>query len=571
MKFTAYILDVLSDSVYPARITIEDGIFKEITPIHVTEETKIDMEGLMLPGFIDSHIHIESSMLTPAQFAKIAVRHGTTSVVSDPHEIANVLGIEGIEFMIDNGNTVPFNFYYTAPSCVPATSFETAGFILDSSDIEFLLKKEEIVALGEMMNFPGVINGDEEVLKKLELARQYGKPIDGHAPLLSGKDLDKYMEQYIITDHECSNFSEAIEKKQKGMKIMVRDGSSAKNMEALFDFSERMEHLKNQDSFGIIPTEVLERRIPSPIFDFIVSDDKHPNDLIHGHLNKSVKKAADLGIDVIKAIEMVTINPAAHYGLDAGVIVTGAKADFIIIDNLKDLNILKTYISGQCVFDGEEVLFDVDEVETKNSMNATLKNKEDFEIYYDGDECEVNVIECFNGELLTSKTTATLKTKDGIVQSDIYEDILKISVVERYGNNNVSNAFIKGFGLKKGAIASSVSHDSHNIVVVGYDAEMMAEAVNDVIENKGGIAVVSEDFRDSLSLPIAGLMTNEDAKDVAKKLETLHKMASALGCKLDSPFMTMAFMSLLVIPSLKLSDLGLFDGDAFEFIDVIRD
>ena len=288
MKFTAYILDVLTDSVYPARITIEDGIFKQIIPIQVTEETKIDVDGLLLPGFIDSHIHIESSMITPAQFARIAVRHGTTSVICDPHEIANVCGIEGIEFMIENAKTVPFNFYFTAPSCVPATGFETSGAVLNSDEIEYLLQKDEVVALGEMMNFPGVINGDGEVLRKLELARQYHKPIDGHAPLVSGQDLDKYIEQYIITDHECSNFKEAIEKKQKGMKIMVRDGSSAKNMEALLDFSARIDHLKNQESFGIIPTEVLSRRIHSPIFDFIVSDDKHPNDLINGHLNLSV-------------------------------------------------------------------------------------------------------------------------------------------------------------------------------------------------------------------------------------------------------------------------------------------
>ena len=570
MKFTAYILDVLTDSVYPARITVDEGVFKEIIPIHVTEETKIDVEGLILPGFIDSHIHIESTMLTPAQFAKIAVRHGTTSVVCDPHEIANVCGIKGIEFMIENASQVPFNFYFTAPSCVPATSFETSGAILNSDDIEFLLQKDEVVALGEMMNFPGVINGDEEVLRKLELARKYKKPIDGHVPLVSGKDLDKYIEQCIVTDHECSNFQEAIEKKQKGMKIMVRDGSSAKNMEALFDFSERVEYLKNQDSFGIIPTQVLERRVHSPIFDFIVSDDKHPNDLIHGHLDKSVKKAADLGIDIIKSIEMVTINPAAHYGLDAGSIVTGAKADFIVIDNLKDFNILKTYVAGECVFDGENVLFDVPEVEAENSINATKKTAEDFEVYFDGDECTVNVIECYNGELLTGKATAILKTKDGKVQPDIYQDVLKIAVVERYGGNAVANAFIKGFGLKKGAIASSVAHDSHNIIVVGYCAETMAEAVNEIIDNKGGFAIVSEDFGDSLSLPIAGLMTNEDAYVVAKKLDILHRMSSALGCKLDSPFMTMAFMALLVIPSLKISDLGLFDGDNFEFIDVIK-
>jgi adenine deaminase len=433
MKFTAYILDVLTDSVYPARITIADGIFKEIVPIHVTEETKIDVDGLIVPGFIDSHIHIESSMMTPAQFAKVAVRHGTTAVVCDPHEIANVCGIEGVEFMIENASTVPFNFYFAAPSCVPATAFETSGAKLDSEDIEYLLKKPEMVALAEMMNYPGVIGADNEVLSKLKIARMYKKPIDGHAPLVSGKDLDKYIEQGIVTDHECSNFKEAIEKKQKGMKIMVRDGSSAKNMEALFDFSQRIEHYKNQDSFGIIPNEVLSRRLHSPIFDFIVSDDKNPKDLLNGHLNESVKKAVDLGIDLIKAIEMVTINPAAHYDLDGGSIVTGSQADFVIIDNLHDFNILKTYIAGECVFDGENVLFDVEDVEFENTINADKKSHADFDICFDGDECEVNVIECIDGDLLTKKSTAKLAVKDGIVQPDIFQDVLKISVVERYG------------------------------------------------------------------------------------------------------------------------------------------
>ena len=558
MQFTAYILDVLTDSVYPARITIGDGIFKEIVPIQIGEETEIDVEGLLLPGFIDAHIHIESSMMTPAQFARVAVRHGTTAVVCDPHEIANVRGIDGIEFMIENASTVPFNFYFAAPSCVPATSFETSGAVINSEDIEYLLQKPEVVALAEMMNFPGVIGADEEVLEKLRIARKYNKPIDGHAPLVSGKELDKYIEQGIVTDHECSNFLEAIEKKQKGMKIMVRDGSSAKDMDALFDFSQRIEHYKNQDSFGIIPTEVLSRRLHSPIFDFIVSDDKNPRDLINGHLNESVKKAVDLGVDLIKAIEMVTINPAAHYGLDGGSIVTGSRADFIIVDNLNDLNVLKTYISGECVFDGENVLFDAEDVEVADSMNVDKKSPEDFNVYFDGDECEVNVIQCFDGELLTKKTTAKLITVDGIVQPDIFEDILKIAVVERYGSNNVSNAFIKGFGLKKGAIA------------IGYSPKRMAEAVNKVIENKGGIAVVSEDFADSLSLPIAGLMSNQEGVVTAKKLRILQKMAFALGCELTAPFMTMAFMSLLVIPSIKLSDKGLFDGDNFEFIDVIR-
>lgn len=568
MTFTAYILDVLTDSVYPARISIQNGVFSEIVPI-VDGNTEIDVEGLLIPGFIDAHVHIESSMLTPAQFAKVAVRHGTTSVVCDPHEIANVCGIEGIEFMIENASTVPFNFYFTAPSCVPATNFETSGALLNSDAIELLLKKDEIVALGEMMNFPGVINGDEEVLRKLKLARNYNKPIDGHAPLLSGRELHKYLEQYISTDHECINFSEAIAKKQKGMKIMVRDGSSAKNMESIFDLNERLNYWKNQESFGIIPTEVLERRINSPIFDFIVSDDKNSKDLIDGHLNESIKKAAELDVDIIKAIEMVTINPAAHYNLDGGAIVTGAKADFVIIDNLNDFNILKTYVSGECVFDGENVLFDVGEVTFKNTMDVSKKQPEDFDVLYDGDECEVNVIECFNGELFTEKTTAKLYCVGGKVQPDILEDVVKIAIVDRYGENNVANAFIKGFNIKKGAIASSIAHDSHNIIVVGYNSEMMADAVNKVIENKGGIAVVSEGFSDLLSLPIAGLMTNEDAFVVAKKLRILQKMAGALGCKLDAPFMTMAFMALLLIPSIKISDKGLFDVENFEFMDVI--
>ena len=571
MSFTAYMLDVVSDTIYPARITIEDGLFKEVTPITVSEKdiVKIDVKGLMLPGFIDSHIHIESSMVTPAQFAKIAVRHGTTAVVCDPHEIANVLGIEGVEAMIENAKQVPFNFFFTAPSCVPATGFETSGAVLDSSDIEYLLKKEEIVALGEMMNFPGVINGDEEVHKKLEFARKIGKPIDGHAPLVTREALDKYLAAGISTDHECSNVLEALEKKIKGMKIMVRDGSSAMDMEGLFNIDEGGKSIDFSGPMGLMFRDIFERKIYSPLFDFIVSDDKHPNDLINGHLNKSINKAVGLGIDLIKAINMVTINPAYHYNLNCGAIVPGAKADFIIVDSIYDCNVLKTYVGGECVFDGENVLFDVPEIEPRNTINTTKKTASDFDIHYDDDECEVNVIECFDGDLLTKKATAKLYVKDGVVQPDIYQDILKIAVVERYGGNTIANAFIKGFGLKKGAIASSVAHDSHNIIVIGYNSQMMADAVNQVIDDKGGISVVSEDFSDSLPLPIAGLMSNEDVYDVADKLGILHNMVKALGCQVEAPFMTMAFMALLVIPSIKISDKGLFDGDNFEFMDVI--
>ena len=570
MIFTAFMLDVITDTIYPARITIENGLFKQITPITIDENSVMDFQGLMVPGFIDSHIHIESSMITPAQFAKIAVRHGTTAAVCDPHEIANVLGIDGIEAMIENAKQVPFNFYFAASSCVPATSFETSGAILDSSDIEYLLQKDEIVALAEMMNFPGVINGDEEVIRKLELAKKYGKPVDGHAPLLSGKDLDKYLSYGISTDHECSQISEAIEKKIKGMRIMVRDGSSAKNMEGLFNMDNANVVGEYDGPLSSLKDFFVKDMHPS-LFDFIVSDDKHPNDLIKGHLNASVKKAVSLGIDILKAFHMITINPAYHYGLNCGVIAEGKQADFVIVDSIHECNILKTYVGGECVFDGENVLFDAPEFESKNTINASKKTPADFDIHYDGDECEVNVIECFDGELITKKATARLYVKDGIVQPDIFQDVLKIAVVERYGGNTVSNAFIKGVGLKKGAIASSIAHDSHNIVAVGYNSEMMAKAVNQVIENEGGIAIASVDFEDSLPLPIAGLMSNEDAFDVAHKLGVLHDMANALGCKLVSPFMTMAFMALLVIPSIKISDKGLFDVDNFEFMDVIID
>lgn len=563
-------LDVITDSIYPARISVEDGFFKEILPIVINDDSELDIQGIILPGFIDSHIHIESTMLTPAQFAKLAVRFGTTSVVCDPHEITNVAGTDGIDFMIENSKSVPFNFYFSIPSCVPATCFETSGAILDGETIGELLKKDEAVALGEMMNFPGVINGDEEVLAKLEKAKELGKPIDGHAPLLSGKDLDKYIDEHISTDHECSNFAEAIEKKEKGMKIMVREGSSAKNMEALFDFSDRLDYWKNHESFGKMPNEVLEKRIHLPIFDFIVSDDKHTTDLIKGHLNESIKKAIDLEVSPISAIEMVTVNPSTHYNLNTGAIVKGMQADYVVVDNLNDLNILKTYVAGKCVFDGKDVLFDVNETEFKNTFDVSKKESEDFEISCDEPSADVNVIRCFNGELITEAESATLETKNGFVHPDLEEDILKIAVVERYGGNSIANGFITGFNLKKGAIASSVAHDSHNIVVVGTNSEDMANAVNCLIDNEGGFAIVDGDFEDSLALPIAGLMTNEDSYEVAEKLENLQKTAADFGCKLDSPFMTMSFMALLVIPAIKISDKGLFDCINFEFIDVIK-
>lgn len=568
MKFKAYYLDVLSNSIRPSEISIKNSFFDSVKIL--SEENFIpDFEGIVLPGFIDAHIHIESSMLTPGQFARIAVRHGTTSVVADPHEIANVLGIEGVDFMIENASMVPFDFYFSAPSCVPATIFETSGATLDHMDMEKLFMRDNVVALAEMMNFPGVINNDCEVLSKLDVAKKFNKPIDGHAPLLLGKDLDKYISKDISTDHECSKFSEAIEKKEKGMKIMVRDGSSAKNLEALFDFKDRINYWKNQDNFGYYPNEALEKVLLNPIFDFIVSDDKDAGDLIKGHLNESIKKAKELELDIYELIKMVTIAPAMHYNLNSGGIIEGMKANFILVDNLDNLNVKKTYIGGELVFDNGKVLFDVPKIEDINNFKVNKKTSADFDVLYEGVEASVNIIKCFNGELTTEKIVDTLKTENNVLQSDLDKDIIKIANVERYGGNTIANGFIQGFNLKSGAVASSISHDSHNILVVGVNSEDMAKAVNCVIENKGGIAVVDKNYKKLLPLPIAGLMSNEDIETLSQTLDELEKAVKIRGSKLDSPFTTLSFMALLVIPSLKISNKGLFDGESFSFIDLI--
>lgn len=571
MRFEAYILDVFTDYIYPAEIIIENGFIKDVTPIVTNEDYKTDLDGILLPGFIDSHIHIESSMLTPAQYAKAAVRYGTTSAICDPHEIANVDGMDAIDFMIENGNSVPFDFYFTAPSCVPATPFETSGAVLDSEDIVTLLKKDEIVALGEMMNFPGVLSRDNQVIQKLTASKAYKKPIDGHAPLLSGEDLKNYVSWDISTDHECTTFEEAIEKKNLGMKIMVREGSSAKSLDTLLDFNKRIKYWRNQDCFGKLPNNEFEKKLTHPIFDFLVSDDKHPEDILNSYLDKLIKKAASLDVDVVESIKMVTINPAEHYGLNVGAILPERKANFVLVDNLNDLNIKQTWINGEVVYNGEEVLFDVPEAHYKNTVNMSKKEASDFDVFTNDDEVIVRVIQCINGELITNEIEANLKVVDNVIQPDVYEDILKIAVVERYGGNSIANAFINGFNLKKGAIASSVSHDSHNIVVVGTNSKDMACAVNLINKNHGGLAIVNDGVENSLALPIAGLMSNEPCEIVASDLVNLQKIAKDLGCNLDSPFMTLSFMALLVIPSLKLSNKGLFNVDSFSFVDLIKD
>jgi adenine deaminase len=472
----------------------------------------------------------------------VVVPHGTTSIVNDPHEIANVLGTAGIEYMIKDADSVPLNIFFTAPSCVPATAFETSGAVLDSKEIKKLLEKEDIIALGEMMNFPGVLNHDEEVFRKIAAAKRNKKPVDGHAPLLSGEELCKYIAAGISTDHECTTPKEVVEKRKLGMKVMLRQGSSARNLKDLISAGG----------------------------DFLVSDDKHPEELLKGHMDLILKEAIDYGLEPIEAIKMVTINPATHYGLNKGVIGPGKDADLVVIDDLENLEVKKVFINGELVASDSKPLFPVKPVTIRNSFIVGSKTSSDFEILSQKRIEKVRVIEIIEGQLTTRESEANLKVEDGRIQPDLENDVLKIAVVERYGHNQMSNGLIHGFGLKKGAIASSVAHDSHNIIVVGTNAEAMATAVNQLVKNGGGLVVFSDGNLNSLKLPIAGLMSNESVDQVALKLQVLQEKLKNMGCNLQAPFMTLSFMALLVIPKLKISDMGLFDVEKFQFVDVVK-
>lgn len=530
------LLNVFTEEIYPAEITMENGLIKCVKPV------RENLKGYILPGLIDAHIHIESSMLTPSRFAETVIPHGTTSVVSDPHEIANVLGFEGIKYMIQDADSVPLNFFFTAPSCVPATPYETSGAIIGPDDIDVLLYRDDMVALGEMMNFPGVLAGDKEVMAKIEAAKKYKKPVDGHAPLLSGEELCKYISRGISTDHECILKEEVVEKRNLGMKVMLRQGSSAKNLGDLIGAGG----------------------------DFIVSDDKHPEDLLKGHINLMLKEAVDYGLDPIKAVRMVTINPATHYHLNNGLIAPGKAADLVVVQDLENFNVNKVFIKGNLVAKDNKAMFSVKPLEIGNSFKLGKKKPGNFEIPSNKCQEKVRVIVVMDGQLLTTETDAILRVADGNIEPDIKNDILKIAVVERYGHNRMSNAFIHGFGLHEGAIASSVAHDSHNIIVVGTNVKDMADAVNQLVKNKGGLVAGSDGDYCGLKLPVAGLMSPESSKQVAIQLHTLQGKVNDLGCKLTSPFMSLSFMALLVIPQLKISDKGLFDVESFQFVDVIK-
>ncbi|WP_031527560.1 adenine deaminase [Dyadobacter crusticola] len=537
------IVDIQEKTIYAAEL--------EITGCNIARIEKTGGEDPQLPyampGFTDAHVHIESSMLTPAQFARLAVVHGTVATVSDPHEIANVLGLPGVDFMVEDGKRIPFKFCFGAPSCVPATAFETAGATIDAAQVGALLAKPEIGYLAEVMNFPGVLNEDPDMMQKIAWAKHYNKVIDGHAPGLRGDDAKKYAANGISTDHECFTYEEAREKIDYGVKILIREGSAARNFDAL------------------IP---LIAEFPQHIM--FCSDDKHPDNLVEGHINVLVKRALSLGYDLWNVLSAACINPVLHYSLPVGLLKSGDPADFILVNNLTDFHILETWINGEMVAKGGNTLIPDLRSAHPNHFECSLKNAEEFGLPAESErenETEVRVIEVFDGQLITGELNATVKVKGGQISIDPDQDILKIAVVNRYSDSKPAVAFIKNFGLKTGAIASSVAHDSHNIIVVGTSDEAIAKAVNLIIAARGGVSAVGLGEEKLLALPIAGLMSDKDGYQVAAAYTEIDQFVkNKLESTLKSPFMSLSFMALLVIPALKLSDKGLFDGKNFNFV-----
>jgi adenine deaminase len=537
-------VDIPAKRIYPAEISVLD---KKIAGIRELGSLEAVPDGYICPGFIDAHVHIESSMLVPSEFARIAVTHGTVATVSDPHEIANVLGAAGVEFMIENARHTPFHFYFGAPSCVPATSFETAGATLGSDEVDRLLGRPEIKYLSEMMNFPGVLQSDLEVMKKIASAKKYGKPVDGHAPGLRGEDARKYIQAGISTDHECFTAEEALDKLGMGMKILIREGSAARNFEALAYLLN--DHWENM---------------------MFCSDDKHPDSLVKDHINKLCARAVAKNIDPFKVLTAACLNPIDHYKLEVGCLRAGDAADFIILKDLKDFEILQTWLAGTLVAENGRTRLESAVITSHpNRFECANTKPDDFKMSafpLATSSYPWPVIEAYDGQLITGKYNADIQPENGIWETDLTSDRLKIVVLNRYKKAPVAMAFIRNFGLKKGALASSVAHDSHNIVAVGVSDETLSIAVNAVIANKGGISLAGEGMVKSLGLPVAGLMNPGEGWQVAQAYTDLDAEAKRLGTTLRSPFMTLSFMALLVIPHLKLSDLGLFDGDHFRIL-----
>ena len=531
MKISGKLIDIHHRIIYPAMLNFNNKVITKIT------KEAAGSEKYIIPGLIDSHIHVESSMTTPGSFASAAVSHGTIGVVSDPHEIANVLGIKGIKFMIADSEKVPFKFWFGAPSCVPATQFESSGAVLGQREIERLLKMKNIKYLAEMMNYPGVISNDQIVMGKINVAKRVGKPIDGHAPGLSGEMLKKYISAGISTDHECSTMGEAKEKISLGMKILIREGSAARNLNSL-----------------------KELFITNPEMLMLCSDDLHPEMILKRHINKMVAQLVSEGYDLFDVIRSCTINPVVHYNLEAGLLRPGEPADFIIVDDPRKMNVSETWINGEKVYDCGSVLFNYPKADPVNRFNCSPINQEEIKIARKGNK--IRVIEAFDGELLTKEIL--IDTVSGeYVETDPDSDFLKIVVKDRYIDSPPATGFIKGFRLRYGAFASSIAHDSHNIICVGTNDNDIIKAVNEIVKLKGGLAISSGGRISSLQLNIAGIISDKSVDKVAADYELLSNIIKSMGCTLSAPFMTLSFMALLVIPELKLSDRGLFDGKKF--------
>ena len=534
------IVDLVHSRIFSGVVVVEEGKISRI------EEQPVGNTRYIMPGFVDAHVHIESSMLVPSEFARLAVCHGTVATVSDPHEIANVLGTDGIRYMIGNGKKAPFKFFFGAPSCVPSTAFETAGAVLDSTAVEQLLASPDIHYLSEVMNYPGVINSDPDLMAKIAAAKRYGKPIDGHAPALTGTDLQKYAAAGITTDHECFRMEGALEKIGLGMKILIREGSAARNFDAL------------------IPLMALH---PDKLM--FCSDDKHPNELVEGHIDSLVRRAIALGYDVMDVLRAASLNAVRHYNLNVGMLQEGDDADFIVTDDLKEPRARQAYIKGVLVAEDGKANFKHKEEVTPNIFNRPFLYSQDLFVPDMGKR--IKVIECFDGQIITKCFDVKPKVENGGVASDVEHDILKMVVVNRYQPYAPAVGFIKGFGLKRGALASSVAHDSHNIVAVGVSDSDILHAINLLIEHTGGVTAYCSTEMVAVPLPVAGLMSNEDGYEVAATYENVDALAKHLGCTLYAPFMTLAFMALLVIPELKLGDRGLFDVRRFEITGLYED
>jgi adenine deaminase len=537
-SITGQYVDIIGKQIYPASIQVENGIIVAISPC---ENAPLQY---LLPGFIDSHVHIESSMLIPSSFARLAVLHGTIGTISDPHEIANVCGVAGVHYMIDNGKKVPFHFFFGAPSCVPATTFETAGAMIDSDQITELLASNEIYYLSEMMNFPGVLYNDPEVIKKISAAHKSGKPVDGHAPGLRGEDAKKYIAAGISTDHECFTMDEALDKLGLGMKILIREGSAAKNFEALYPLLDT--HTNNI---------------------MLCSDDKHPDSLLEGHINQLCARAVAKGIDKFNVLQAACINPIDHYKLPTGKMKVGDPANFIVVNDLISFEVTTTYINGLMVAEkGKSYIAPIKE-KTINQFDAAFILAAKLKMYtkdYPNQNGLIPVIEAIDGQLITNCIWMSPTEKEDCLVTNTQSDVLKMVVYNRYKSAPPSIAFIKNFGFTHGAIASTVAHDSHNIIAIGVDDESITTAINSVIQEKGGVSCVNKTETKILPLPVAGLMSTADPYEVAEQYTIIDAMSKALGSQLGSPFMTLSFMALLVIPHLKLSDQGLFDGDQFK-------